>query len=603
MCGVAGWAVPLGREPEEAVLERMVDALGHRGPDESGIVRVGSVGLGHTRLAIVDPGPGGRQPMTDPQRRWWLSYNGEVFNHQELRAELPDRPYNGSSDTETLLRALSVWGEAAIERCNGQFAFAALDTTARRLYLVRDAFGIKPLYLARHRGGVAFASELRALLAAGVPRRVRRDAIKHTIGRAWVGGRVTPVEGITRVLPGSVATIDLDTMGVSERRWYAPAEDVDPDRARALAEAGREAAVDALEAELRASVRRRLMADAPVATMCSGGLDSGLVTAFAAEERPHIRAYTAAVPGDAVADEGPWAARVADHVGVELRRATLTRDSLREALVPTVEHFEYPLVVESSLVVGLAAQVAREDAVKVLLTGESADELFAGYRTLRRHEFEDLAAAGNPLATARVGIGRALRRGRASLRSLPCAEAERYESDTRAAARRAYSHHRGARRRFESQLIEDLNTVLPHPLNRQDKNAMQHSVETRPPFLDPAVVRLILNLPLEYRVGPWAKGVVLDLARRHLPSDVAERPKRNPATYGIAAHVREHGRPDFLEHGVLRDLLEVPAETWRRRIAEAPPHPAMQLWTGEIWCRTVLEGRPRGEVEDELWAA
>jgi hypothetical protein len=117
------------------------------------------------------------------------------------------------------------------------------------------------------------------------------------------------------------------------------------------------------------------------------------------------------------------------------------------------------------------------------------------------------------------------------------------------------------------------------------------------------VVGLILNLPLEFRVAPEAKGILRDLARRHLPHDVATRPKTNPASYGLAGHLRDRGRPAFLQDGILRDLLEVPADAWRRRIAEAPPYPAMQLWTGEIWCRLVLEGSPRAEVEEELWAA
>jgi asparagine synthase (glutamine-hydrolysing) len=443
---------------------------------------------------------------------------------------------------------------------------------------------------------------LRAVLAAGVPRRVRPDAIRQTIARSWVGGRVTPIEGVVRVLPGSVVTIDLDTMAITERRWYRPVDDIDPERARELAGAGRVAAADALETELRAAVRRRLMADVPVATMCSGGLDSSLVTALAGAERPQMAAYAATVPGDGVMDEGPWAERVARHAGVELRSAALTPESLRETLVPTVEHFEYPLVVESSLIVALVAGAARRDGVKVLLTGESADELFAGYRGMRKHEFDDFATVGKPLATTRLEVRRALRRGREALRSAPCAEADRFERDSRAAAWRAYAHHRGARRRFESALADDLSTVLPHPLNRQDKNAMQHSIETRPPFLDPGVVGLILNLPLEFRVSPEAKGIVRDLARRHLPDDVAARPKRNPASYGLSGHLREHGRPDFLQEGILRDLLEVPADAWRRRIAAAPPYPAMQLWTGEIWCRSVLEGRPRAEVDAELWA-
>jgi asparagine synthase (glutamine-hydrolysing) len=575
----------------------MVAVLGHRGPDATGIALVGSVGLGHARLSIVDPSPAGSQPMEHPTGRWWLSYNGEVFNHEDLRAELPDHRYRGGSDTETLLHALASWGERAIDRSNGQFAYAALDAAGRRLLLVRDPYGIKPLYLARHGEAILFASEMRALFAAGLPRRPRLDAVAHTFARSWVGGRTTPFEGVSRVLPGTVVSVDLDSLELSERRWHSPTEAVDPERAAALAGLGREQAVDLLEQELRAAVRRRLMADVPVAAMCSGGLDSSLVTAFAREEQPGIRAYTTTVPEQPSVDEGPWAERVARHLGIELRTMPLTPESLCGVLVPAVEHFEYPLVHETALTVALTARAARKDGVKVLLTGESADELFGGYRTLRRREYEELTARGRPLQAGRLWARRLLE----SRPAAPCAEAADHERETRRAARAAYAHHRGARRRFESALADDLSTVLPHPLNRQDKNAMQDSVETRPPFLDPAVVELALNLPLELRVQPRPKGIVRDLAARHLPRDVAERRKVNPFQFGLAGHLARMARPAFLEQGRLRELLEVPADAWARRIAEAPPYASMQLWTGEIWCRTVLEGRPAAEVESELW--
>jgi len=598
MCGIAGCVVPPGREPDRVALGRMVAALRHRGPDAEGVAVVGSVGIGHARLSIVDPGPEGDQPMAH-RRGWWLSYNGEVFNHEQLRAELPPHPYRSRSDTETLLHALATWGESAIGRCNGQFAFAALDSEAGRLLLVRDAYGIKPLYVARLGEAVLFASEMRALLAAGVPRRVRRDALEHILARAWVGGRETPLEGIFRVLPGTVLTVDLETLSVSERRWHSPTAPVDPERAAALAQLPREQVVDALEDELRASVRRRLMSDVPVATMCSGGLDSSLVTALAHDEQPGIRAYTAAVPERPQSDEGPWAERVTRHLGMEQRTAELTTASLSAALVSTVEHFEYPLTSEGALTGSEVARMAAEDGVKVLLTGESADELFAGYGLLRRRERADFAARRRPLRAGRGALERSLERVRGV--SAPCTEAERYEREARRCARAAYAHHRGTRRRFESALAADLSIVLPHPLNRQDKSVMQHSVESRPPFLDPAVVSLVLNLPLEHRVEPHPKGILRDLALRHLPRAVAERPKAGPRVLELDRHLRRLARPAFLKDGRLRELLRVPADAWAQQINEAPAYASMQLWTGEIWCRTLLEDRRAAEIESELW--
>ena len=147
MCGIAGCVCPPGSEPDRSALERMSEALSHRGPDDAGIEVVGNVGLVHRRLSIVDPTSSGHQPMALDGGRWWLTYNGEVFNHLDLRAELGDRPWRGGTDTETLLHALDVWGDDAVARCNGLYAFAALDRDRGRLWLVRDRFGVKPLYV------------------------------------------------------------------------------------------------------------------------------------------------------------------------------------------------------------------------------------------------------------------------------------------------------------------------------------------------------------------------------------------------------------------------------------------------------------------------
>jgi len=271
VCGIGGCVVGPGAEPDRDALERMLAALEHRGPDDRGLTIDGSVGLVHARLAIVDPSPAGRQPIADPQRRWLLTYNGEIFNHLELREELGGWSWRGGSDTETLLAALDRWGDDAIARCNGLFAFAALDTVRRRLLLVRDRFGVKPLYVARHQGTLWFASEIGALLAAGLPRRAHREVLAAGVSHGWVAGAPTPVAGVERVAPGTAVSVDLATLQASERRWFATAELVDPELRRSLVGEPRERLTDRLEDALRASVHRRLMADVPVGTMCSGG--------------------------------------------------------------------------------------------------------------------------------------------------------------------------------------------------------------------------------------------------------------------------------------------------------------------------------------------
>ena len=621
MCGIAGCVVEPGARPERGALERMADALGHRGPDDRGIEVVGNVGLVHTRLSIVDPSPAGHQPMGDEAEEWWLTYNGEVFNHLELRAELPGTSWRSGTDTETVLRALAAWGEDAVPRCNGLFAFAALDARRRRLLLVRDRFGVKPLYLTRHAGGLWFASELRALLAAGVPARARPDVLAHSVAYGWANGRQTPLEGIDRVLAGTVVGIDLDSQVLDERRWYDPAAAVDPERAAALASRSRDALAQEVEAALRASVRRRLMADVPLGAMCSGGLDSSLIAAFARDEQPGLVAFNAAVADQPAVDEGAWATRVARHLGIDLRTTVMSADSWRAGLVDAVRHNEFPLMHESSVPMAEIAALARAAGVKVLLSGEGADELFAGYDGLHTAEYRAFlppALARRQRLTALLRRADALRRRRGRdlvgglrrrlerppdsrvTRPPTAASSDAHDAEVAARAAAAYAHHPGARGKLEAGLVGDLQTYLPHLLNRQDKNTMQHSIETRVPFLDPDVVALSLNLPLEARATPERKGVLRDLARTHLPRGVATRAKLGFG-FDVRGYLDGAARPDFLADGRLRDALAVPADEWRAAVAHLSSAHALRLWTGEVWCRLFVDGEDDAAVEAALW--
>ena len=621
MCGIAGCISPPGTAPDRAALERMARALAHRGPDDHGIEVAGQVGLVHTRLSIVDPSPAGHQPMELGGGRWWLTYNGEVFNHLELRDELGGREWRGGSDTETLLHALDAWGDDALARCNGLFAFAALDSARRRVLLARDRFGVKPLYLARHGGAVWFASEVGALLAAGVAGAARPDVLAHAVGYGWAEGAQTPFAGIDRLAPGTLLDIDLETLAATERRWYDPAAAVDRERMAALADAGRGELGDMLEAELRGSVRRRLMADVPVGTMCSGGLDSSLITALAREEHPRIVAYNAAVTDQPGADEGPWARLVAGELGVELRTAPMDAAAWRDGLVRAVRHHEFPLMHESSVPMAMIAALAHGDGVKVLLSGEGADELFAGYDFLHGAEYRAVLPASTrlrqrvELLRARAdalrrrggrGLWRGLRRrapgGTAEPAFLPAwaASAAAHAEAVRERARGAYAHHPGPEGELEAALLGDLSTYLPHLLNRQDKNTMQASIETRVPFLDPAVVALALNLPVGARTQPLRKGVLRDVGARHLPRAIARRAKVGFG-FDVRRYLAPAARPEFLRDGLLRDTLEVPRAQWDGLAAVAASHGALRLWTGEIWCRLFLEGHDEATVEAALW--
>lgn len=636
MCGIAGCVLPPDGAPDRRDLETMAGVIDHRGPDARAIATIGSVGFAHTRLAIVDPTPSGAQPMASPDERWWITYNGEIFNHMELREELGPTEFRGHSDTETLVHCLARWGDDAIPRCNGLYAYAALDVERRRLLLVRDRFGVKPLYIARHRGALWFASEVRALLAIGVPARPRTHLVRHAVTHGWANGPHTLLEGIDQVLPGTTVSVDLETLAATESRWYEPITSVDPARAADYARRSREELTDEFESELRASVRRRLMSDVPIGTMCSGGIDSSLVTAFAREATSRVVAYNASVTEQPLVDESPWATRVADHLGIELRTVDMTAARWRSDLVDVVAHNEFPLMHENSVPMSQIARLARGDGVKVLLSGEGADEQFGGYEHRHRSEYarylrqrRQFAALLTPavdrvrrrqltawdglnesVRDLRLKLGRRLRAGGATTVSSVLAaanlsaRADEVVAFEEAIVRRAYDaypHLEGAERSLQAILLADLSTYLPHLLNRQDKNTMMRSIETRVPFLDPAVVGVSVNLPLSARVEPKRKGILRDLAERHLPDGVAHRPKVGFG-FDVRRYIDPAARPAFLEDGVLREVLGVARDPWRQLAGAATGAAVLRLWTGEVWCRLFLEGRSAERVREELWA-
>ncbi len=606
--------MPSGAHPDSGALEQVLRAIHHRGPDDSGTEVRGNVGLVNARLAIIDTSPAGHQPMVDPAGRWILTYNGEIFNHRALRRELSPVAFRGGSDTETLLHAVARWGPIeAATRSHGFFAFAALDSERRKLHLVRDRLGVKPLYLARHGDTVWFASELAALLRAGVPAHASRDALWDAIDVEPPYGRTTLLEGIERMLPGTGVEIDLDTLRITEREWWKPQHAVEPEPARELAALDRKQLSDRLEGALRTGVSNRLMADVPVGTMCSGGLDSSLITALAHDQDPSTVAFTISQPDEGRDNELRWAEMAASSVGVELETVTVSNSAWRAGLVGAVRHHEYPLIVSGSVPIGLMAEAARRRGIKVLLTGEAADELFGGYLTSHFPEFRDflsrramglrvaqLTRTHGPGWVIRGMVRRRLRR-LANRADPPAARPDGVREAILADARRAYAHHPGPRGRLEASLLSDLSLrEFPFLLHRQDISPMAHSIETRLPFLESEVLSLALNLPLEARVEPDSKGVLRDVASRHLPRPIVRRPKQWGMIVG-PEQIEQAAQPAFLGHGMLRELLGSRVDRWQQYIEEGSPRRRLLLWTAEIWCRLFVCGHSVQSVEADLW--
>ncbi len=609
--------LPLGESPSPERLEAMREALMHRGPDGSGVEILDNVGLVHTRLAIVDVSEHAHQPMRHPSGEWWLSFNGEIFNHKAIRSELVGESFVSGGDTETLLHALAHWGPMVLPRLNGQFALAAVDLKAGRLLLARDRFGIKPLYIACSDDGIWFASEPDALLAVGVRPSPRADSWARILDWSCYPGDATLLTGIRRVSPGTYLEIALDTSLLTSHRWDSTAGHVDPERQSKLQSCPRSTLVSKLEGTLRAAVHDALLGDVAMGTLCSGGVDSSLITAFAVEVKSDLVAFGASYKGDPALDEGRAAQRVADALGVELDLLEVTKHEWRSGFVAATLHFGAPLATASSVTISQMAERARRRGIKVLLTGEGADELFAGYSDMhtvylaaflsRRQRAMlrlESVALGHPLGTLQKVGGRvkklvAIRAPKGTI--WPSVTSPDGDETTVAEIEAAYMHHAGPRGALETNLLRKIDFTLSHLLNRMDKNMMQVSVEARVPFLDPRVVDLALNLPLEARVSPWSKGILRDVARGLLPWTIAHRPKIYGMDFDAGAWIEDAANPRFLSRGVFREVFGIPTGEFEEVLGVARGAVRVRLWSAEVWCRSVFAGESLSTIERDLW--
>jgi asparagine synthase (glutamine-hydrolysing) len=377
MCGIVGMAA---RSPVDRtdVLTTMRDMLAHRGPDDAGVWWAPDrrVGLANRRLAIVDLSPGGHQPMADVSGQLWITYNGEIYNHRDVRRELEGKGYRfrTESDTEVILGSYRAWGVDCLSHLNGMFAFGLYDSATRRLFLARDRAGEKPLFYWHEPGRLVFASELKALMANPVfPRDLDLQALDYYLAYGYVPGDMCILRGVRKLAPGQAMTYDLDTDGRRAwRYWQLPEpSDVSPASPDDLS---RE-----LESLLEDAVRRQLVADVPVGVSLSGGIDSSLLTAIAARvSSAPVRTFTVTFPGHATHDEGPHARLVAEHFGT--RHTELAAEPASVDLLPALaRQYDEPIADSSMVPTYLVSRLIRQHA-KVALSGDGGDELFGGYR-------------------------------------------------------------------------------------------------------------------------------------------------------------------------------------------------------------------------------
>jgi asparagine synthase (glutamine-hydrolysing) len=515
MCGIAG-LINLDRAPvSPVILKRMTDAIIHRGPDGEGHWIDGHIGIGHRRLSIIDLTPAGAQPMVSPDHRFVLSYNGEIYNFRELRAELEARGYwfRSQSDSEVVLNALAEWGSEALKRFNGMFALALWDRKEQRLLLARDRYGIKPLYYSHEHNQFAFGSEQKAIFPSGiVVGRVDRKALLEYFTFQNVFTDRTLSEGI-RILPaGYFATLNLSR--ASPQLELTQYWDYD------FREPNITASDDEYREELgrlfTQAVNRQLVSDVELGAYLSGGMDSGSITALASKSFPNLKTFTCGFDLSSASgielgfDERARAEAMSYRFKTEQYEMVLKAGDMERCLPRLSHHLEEPRVGQSYPNF-YAAQLASK-FVKVVLSGAGGDELFAGYpwryyRAVNNSCFDDYIEKYYGFWQRLVGENE-LKKMFAPIWS------DVKDVDTRDIFRNVFRHHDDRLVSPEDYINHSLyfecKTFLHGLLVVEDKLSMAHSLETRVPFLDNDLVDFAMRCPVHLKLNNLREGVHVD---------------------------------------------------------------------------------------------
>ena len=557
MCGIAGLFHPQIPKPvDPARVRAMSDVLAHRGPDGSGVWTAPGVGFGHRRLSIIDLG-GGAQPMLTPDHKIAITYNGEIYNFREVRAELEAKGhvFRTESDTEVILSAWRQWGPDCLGRLHGMFAFALYDADEDALFLARDRLGVKPLFLASlSDGALIFASELKGLLAHPMMRReVSPQAVDDFLAFGYVPDDAAIVAGVTKLAAGHYLLVKRGRPMPAQICWW----DVDFSNPSS-------ASIGSLEDELiermREAVRSRMVADVPLGAFLSGGVDSSAVVAFMAEASRGAVETCAIGFDEAGHDETHYARMVAERFATNHRVRTVASDDF--GLIDTLaDAFDEPFADASALATYRVSELAREK-VKVALSGDGADEAFAGYRRYRMFMGEErargLLPSGLRRAAGRLGdlypkLDWAPRflRGKTSFQALGKTSGEAYaeavgvtppalRSSLYAGGFKSQLQGHRAEDRYVTAMADapagdplsraqyaDLKIWLPGDiLTKVDRTSMAVSLEAREPLLDHRLIEFAARVPAGMRLrGGAGKWLMKKALEKHLPAEILHRRK------------------------------------------------------------------------------
>jgi asparagine synthase (glutamine-hydrolysing) len=611
MCGIAGILTNRSDLDLHAIACKMRTCLRHRGPDDEGIEELPLAGgyrlcLIHTRLSILDLSSAGHQPMCDPESGSWIVYNGEIYNHQQIRRGMQDVAFRSTSDTETLLKAWARHGSKTLDSLRGMFALALYDGSRKELWLARDRLGIKPLYVAQvEPGTIVFASEVRTILASGfVARRLDPDAIQSYLAFGAVAAPWTMVEGIDSLMPAEALRIDLASPGGAletqrSRYWRVPFESNS-------AKISYREAVEQLRPVLTEALSLHMLSDVPVGIFLSGGIDSSSLVAALSHAGHKLHTFSVLF-GEQEFDESIYARRIAAKFGTDHTELHLEPSHILSGLEDAVSSYDQPSI--DGINTFFISQAVRQAGVKVAMSGLGGDELFAGYTSFRlaslldRPLYRQLAAAARPvLSQVAPGTMRATKLG-----AILAAKGSRLETyavfrQVMMSGRRddlmADASYDGLTPMAESlsrelrEAVSQLDAVNAYSLMElslymanmllrdADQMSMAHSIEVRVPLLDHVLVEAVARLPGSLKLSGLhpasKKRLLIDALPVRLPQQVLNRRKMGfvfPWEHWLRRELRTAVACVFADFGALEAVGVLPQaaeELWNDYLAHRP---------------------------------
>ena len=630
MCGICGILDYSGKQVDEKLINIMRDTMVHRGPDDAGTYMSadGRVGFGHRRLSIIDLSSHGHQPMSNEDGSIWITYNGEIYNHSELKGDLKAKghSFKSETDTEIIIHLYEEEGIECIHKFRGMFAFALWDSKKEILYLVRDRIGIKPLYYTTNNGMLLFASEIKALLASPqVPRKVNEEAFFHYLSFLTTPAPHTLFDGVMKLPGGCMLIISKDGSMRQERYW-----DVF-DNTKPLTDATEDEISKMILSELRTSVRYRKVSDVPVGIFLSGGIDSSTNAALFSEgETKKVKTFSIGYAGEykTYANEFEYAQRMADFVGSEHFEKRLTVDEVVDFLPKMIYHQDEPIADPVCVPVYYVSKLARDNGVIVCQVGEGSDELFWGYQGWKRMlELEELNALPIPRILMKIALTYMKLSGKAETRpyewlrraanGLPVfwggAEAfteeekkrllhprlrEKFKGKTSYDAilpiRERYNRGAWERKPLSWMSYVDLNMRLPELLlMRVDKMSMAVSLEARVPFLDHKFVELSMSIPQEAKTrNRELKHILKKAVRGLIPDDIIDRKKQG---FGVPVDEMLLERLGEYTNKKISQFMERTDYFDKGKVAELMRQKDNRVWfilNFILWHEMWIEGKP-----------